>query len=144
MIGRNAGSLEKAAWESGRRMWSLKRSSTQQEQWSSGARAVGPKPPMCTRPSLSTAQCSRLVTECCFETVMPFLNEIFFLCQAVFFCGHTNICKTLFSKCIHGNCQDYNFCLSSKIFLGVDNVFYSVCRPYGVTLLFLRTRKTVL
>lgn len=65
LIIRNAGSLEKAAWELGRRIWSLKRSSTPQELWSSGARAVGTKPLVCTRPSQSTAQCSRLVTECC-------------------------------------------------------------------------------
>lgn len=68
LVARNGGSSGKAAWGSGRKMWSLKRSSTVQELWLFGARAVVPKPLMCTRPSLSTAQCSRWVTKCCFQT----------------------------------------------------------------------------
>lgn len=56
---RNGGSSGKDVWAPGRRMWSLKRNSTVQELWLSGARAVGAKPPTCTRRSPSTAQCSK-------------------------------------------------------------------------------------
>lgn len=61
---RNFGSLGRAARESKRKMWDLKKNSMQQETWLSGARVVGLKLPVYIRPSLLTAQCSRSVSDC--------------------------------------------------------------------------------
>lgn len=58
----------------------MKKSFMQQETLSSGARAVGLKPPAYIRPSLLTAQCNRFVSENCLfymvshNCTLPFLG----------------------------------------------------------------------
>lgn len=66
---RNGGSLGRAAWGSKTTKQSLKKNFILQETWLFGAKAAAHKPLVCTRLSLLTAQCSRLVT-CILITVI--------------------------------------------------------------------------